>query len=102
MSNQTNHIPPFEFGRYSVEAWGHRSSTGVGAVEMIWSIRVDDVLLGSFAAPLESCGDRDRKAYQAPDQPEPSEVTIGDSVISAVRAQDRWLSAGPGLSTAMP
>lgn len=54
MSNQTNHIPPFEFGRYSVEAWGHRSSTGVGAVEMIWSIRIDDVLLGSFAAPLES------------------------------------------------
>ena len=52
MSEQTNHIPPFQYGRYSVEAWGHRSSTGVG-VEMIWSIRVDDTLLGSFAAPAD-------------------------------------------------
>jgi hypothetical protein len=53
MSEQTNHLPPFEYGRYSVEAWGHRSSTGVGGVEMIWSIRVDEAILGSFAAPAE-------------------------------------------------
>jgi len=52
-TNQTNHIPPFEYGRYSVEAWGHRSSTGVGGMEMIWSIRVDEAILGSFAAPVE-------------------------------------------------
>jgi hypothetical protein len=53
MSDQTNHIPPFQFGRYSVEAWGHRSSTGVGGIEMIWSIRVDDSILGSFATAVD-------------------------------------------------
>lgn len=53
MSEQTNHIAPFEYGRYSVEAWGHRSSTGVGGMEMIWSIRVDEAILGSFSAPVD-------------------------------------------------
>lgn len=48
-----NYIPPFQFGRYSVEAWGHRSATGDGGMEMIWSIRVDDAYLGSFAAPTD-------------------------------------------------
>ena len=44
-----NHIPPFQFGKYSVEAWGHRSATGEGGAEMIWSIRVDDAWLGSLS-----------------------------------------------------
>jgi hypothetical protein len=47
-----NHIPPFQYGKYSVEAWGHRSATGVGEIEMIWSIRVDDALLGSLTLPV--------------------------------------------------
>jgi hypothetical protein len=53
MSDQTNHVPAFQYGRYTVEAWGHRASTGVGGVEMIWTIRVDEAILGSFAAPVE-------------------------------------------------
>jgi len=48
-----NYIPPFQFGKYSVEAWGHRSATGEGSMEMIWSIRVDDEYVGSFAASTE-------------------------------------------------
>jgi hypothetical protein len=46
-----NYIPPFQFGRYTVEAWGHRSATGEGRAEMIWSIRVDDAWLGSLVTP---------------------------------------------------
>jgi hypothetical protein len=53
MSDQTNHVPAFQYGRYTVEAWGHRSSTGVGGVEMIWSIRVDEAILGSLTAAVE-------------------------------------------------
>jgi hypothetical protein len=43
-----NYIPPFQFGKYLVEAWGHRSATGEGGTEMVWSIRVDDAWLGSL------------------------------------------------------
>jgi hypothetical protein len=50
MPDQTNHIPAFQFGKYTVEAWGHRSATAVGGTELIWSIRVDDAWLGSFSA----------------------------------------------------
>jgi hypothetical protein len=48
-----NHIPLFEFGKYNVEAWGHRTTTGDGGREMVWSIRVDDAWLGSFSASPE-------------------------------------------------
>ena len=49
-----NHIPLFQFGKYNVEAWGHRSATEDGSTEMVWSIRVDDAWLGSFSASMES------------------------------------------------
>lgn len=48
-----NHIPQFQFGKCTVEAWGHRSATEDGSSEMVWSIKVDDVLLGSFSASTE-------------------------------------------------
>lgn len=48
-----NHIPQFQFGKYTVEAWGHRSATEDGSSEMVWSIKVDDALLGSFSASTE-------------------------------------------------
>lgn len=48
-----NHIPLFQLGQYTVEAWGHRSATEDGGSEMVWSIRVDDVLLGSFSASVD-------------------------------------------------
>jgi hypothetical protein len=54
MAEGTNHIPQFTYGRYVVEAWGHRVQTGTGAAEMVWSIRVDDVFLGSFVAPVDA------------------------------------------------
>jgi hypothetical protein len=44
----SNYIPPFQFGKYTVEAWGHRSGRGEGGTEMVWSIRVDETLLGSL------------------------------------------------------
>ncbi len=53
MPDQTNRTPAFQFGKYNVEAWGHRSATGDGGTEMIWSLRVDDVYLGSFAASTD-------------------------------------------------
>jgi hypothetical protein len=52
MAESTNHIPLFQYGRYSVEAWGHRSAVGTGGVEMIWSIRVDDAWIGSLVLPV--------------------------------------------------
>ena len=52
----SNYIPPFQFGKYIVEAWGHRSATGAGGTEMIWSIRVDDAWLGSFSTPADIAG----------------------------------------------
>jgi hypothetical protein len=51
-----NHVPPFQYGNYSVEAWGHRSSTALGATEMVWSIRVDDKWLGSLTLPENVAG----------------------------------------------
>jgi hypothetical protein len=54
MAEGTNHIPQFTYGRYVVEAWGHRVQTGTGTAEMVWSIRVDDVFLGSFVAPVDA------------------------------------------------
>ena len=48
-----NHIPLFQFGKYAIEAWGHRSATEDGSSEMVWSIKVDDLLLGSFSASTE-------------------------------------------------
>ena len=56
MPDQTNHIPAFQFGKYNVEAWGHRSATGDGGTEMIWSLRVDDAWLGSFSAATDVAG----------------------------------------------
>ena len=52
MSNP-NYIPPFQFGKYSVEAWGHRSAGGDGSLEMVWSIRVDDAWQGSLTTPID-------------------------------------------------
>jgi hypothetical protein len=48
-----NHIPLFQYGKYTVEAWGHRSAMEDGSIEMVWSIRVDDALLGSLSASPE-------------------------------------------------
>jgi hypothetical protein len=48
-----NYIPPFQFGKYSVEVWGHRSAGGDGTLEMVWSIRVDDAWIGSFSTPTD-------------------------------------------------
>ena len=49
----SNYIPPFQFGKYMVEAWGHRSAGGDGTLEMVWSIRVDDAWLGSFTTSTD-------------------------------------------------
>jgi hypothetical protein len=51
-----NYVPPFQFGKYLVEAWGHRSATGEGGTEIIWSIRVDDAWLGSLTLSPEVTG----------------------------------------------
>jgi hypothetical protein len=50
------HIPPFQYGKHSVEAWGHRSAISDGVIEMIWSIRVDDAWLGSLSTPPDVTG----------------------------------------------
>jgi hypothetical protein len=54
--SDVNHIPRFQFGRYSVEAWGHRSPTGKGETAGIWSIRVNDAFVGALSVPLDASG----------------------------------------------
>lgn len=52
----SNYIPSFQFGEHTVEAWGHRSATADGSIEMVWSIRVDDAWLGSLSTPVTAAG----------------------------------------------
>jgi hypothetical protein len=47
------YIPPFQFGKYLVEAWGHRLATGDSEGDIIWSIRVDDAWVGSLSTPID-------------------------------------------------
>lgn len=47
------HLPPFQYGKHTVQASGYRSVAPDQKAEMSWTIRVDDTWLGSLTTSTD-------------------------------------------------